>query len=247
MKKIFLCFILMFSIGLCFACDNNDDDDDDIGNKGQDITNEEIISNVKSLIQQTVYLYKNSSTGSINFLLEKNNDSKIINLDYNFDDNGNINEFGIHYKNIFLNDDEKETQTESYLYVKNNKVYESVNGSEIVEDLDDYSTSLVLDKINPTLLLDDVFPFYEEDEFYETLNYVETNDNVYEFSFDIINYHGSIIKVDNMNSIKFYVKVINDELVYAKLVSDSINADSTVYVEFKGLVAPIIEFPNNVI
>ena len=194
------------------------------------LTPEELLVAVSKAVND----YSDSLNGSIKIDLVNDEEIKTIVLKYNYADKENVESLEYVVSGT----------VSTHIYVKNEMVYISSNDVKSQEELTSSSSDLLINKYGVKSLLVPALKFYDEEAFYNALEYVEETENGSKYTLKLANYTGDSINVVGKESVEVFVKAANGEITTLEIVSTSLDKVSKVKVEFNGLGKAEIIYPD---
>lgn len=123
---------------------------------------------------------------------------------------------------------------EAAVYVKDNVVYLSANGTKQQYDLDESENDTLVSNYGVEALLKQAVSYYTENAFFAALVLATEEESVYTFELNINDYAGTIIDVTGKDKVELVVKVSGDEIQSAMLKATEGEKVTSILVEYLG-------------
>lgn len=245
MKKIFL-FLLVFVCFLSFACGDDQGNTPGGDTPGGDTPGGETpggetqekgyfeVGELKGELEKLIAAYCDSLNGNVVVDLVKGEESKKVELIYNFADKQNVESLKYAITGV----------VNSHVYVKDSVIYMLSHETKSQENLTTSSSNLLIEKYGVKALLEQTLVFYTEDAFYQALSFVEFKDGVAKYSLDLTKYLGTTVNASGKESVDLYVSYVDKAITAVEFVAVA-NLTSKVKVQFLGLEKAKITYPND--
>lgn len=129
---------------------------------------------------------------------------------------------------------EQKGYQEAAVYVKDNVVYMSANGTKQKYDLDDSENDTLVNNYGVEALLEKAVSYYSESAFFNALTLASEEDSVYTFELKINEYSGTVINVLGKDKVELVVKINDGNIVSAMLKVTEGEKVVSILVEYLG-------------
>ena len=183
------------------------------------------VAELQEKLSSTLKAYLAAEKASVNIKMETG--EEVLNQEYAFELKGDSSFTKLYDKLSGFSD--------VSIFIKDEMIYMNANDVKGKYPIDDSEISDIFDNHTISEKLGNVTSFYDEEEFYSALVFVEEVDGKVVFDLDILNYKGSKLNTLNMDSIKLSVSFNNGVVSEVEYLAVSGETQSKVTVSYLGL------------
>jgi len=189
----------------------------------------------KTLLTNTLNAYLNSNSGSFKVTV----DDMVSEFVYNYTDAGLIESYmaKIYIKN--------QTNSERHVYVKEGYAYNLVNGTKTKKALTEQEIQTIFAEYSQEKFLNDATKFYNEEAFYNALEFVSRDKGLVTFKLNLSKYSGEVFETVGVNEIKLMLTLQDEKLVKVEVEKTVGLTKNVLTVEYFGTTKQTINYPTD--
>ena len=203
---------------------NNNDDEEDV---------ELSTATVKTKLQKAYTEYLAADKAAVKITLVNGEETLETKLSY-------AKAEGL-YTELFF---EQKGVQEAGVYVKDNVVYMSANGTKQKYDLDASENKTLVNSYGIEALLKQVTVFYSDSIFFNALGAATVAESVYTFELDLTKYNGNTINAAGKDKIELIITLVDDEISVVTLKVTEGEKVNSITLEYLGFNDTIV-FPTD--